>query len=235
MFLRRFVNDRGLLRGLRPASNLLARTGAVRTYSAGQKRAPKKDDLPSFTKIALVGVVGTIIFVEAVKSLDKNKPKNSYSESEFESAMQGTKRRKLMFEPGQLHIVLATPDLPETAVQKHTPKAKIVDVREVVEHYRHQPNDKYYALLNDIQDSHGSSYQEYLPRGLLVMLVGRYLQETCKEGDSVAVTNFPLNMQDAIKFENEVGIVDKALFTSPHADSELSKYYQTVNKVEVLE
>ncbi|CEP61512.1 Aim36p LALA0_S03e04522g [Lachancea lanzarotensis] len=236
MFLKRPVNNRLLFRQLRPASSLLARTGTVRTYSAGQKKAPNGDDLPSFTKIALVGVVGTIIFVEAVKSLDKNQPKTSYSVSEYDQIMQGTKRRKLMFEPGQLHIVLATPDLSASLVQKKAEGgASIVDVQEVVDHYRHQPNDKYYALLNDLQDTHGTGYQEHLPRGLKVMLVGRYLQEICKEGDSVVVTNFPLNMQDAIKFENEISVIDKALFTKAHADSELSKYYQTVNKVEVLE
>ncbi|SCU89736.1 LAME_0E05226g1_1 [Lachancea meyersii CBS 8951] len=231
MFLRCF-NKRVLLKAGSPVSTCL-RTSALRTYSS-QKNQSKKDDLPSFTKIALVGVVGTIIFVETVKSLDKNKPKNSYSESEFETEMQGVKRRKMMFQPGQLHIELVTSGVSRSVLEKQRPLSKIVDVGEAVEYYRHLQDDKYYALLNEIHESHGASYPEHLPKGLQVMLVARYLKENCQEGDSVVVTNFPLKIQDAIKFENEVSLVDRVIFTESSVGTELGQYYQTVNKVEIL-
>ncbi|SCV04334.1 LANO_0G09560g1_1 [Lachancea nothofagi CBS 11611] len=205
----------------------------VRAYST-PKRQPKKDELPSFTKIAVVGVLGTIVFVEAVKSLDKNKPKNSYSESEFESAMQGVRRRKVMFQPGQVYVQLATAGVPLDVLKTSNPELKVVNSSDAVEHYRQTKDDKYYALLNELQEAHGDKYQEHLPQGLKVMLVGRYLQEQCHDGDQVVVAGFPLSVKDAIKFENEVCVVEKVLFSKSDVESDLARYFQTVNKVEVL-
>ncbi|SCU82022.1 LADA_0C02520g1_1 [Lachancea dasiensis] len=205
----------------------------IRTYSR-QAAARKKDELPSFTKIALVGLVGSIIFVEAVKSLEKNKPKNSYSESEFATAMQGVKRREVMFKPGDIHIQLATVGIPIAKLRKSNPNASMVDPWEVAEHYRHSQDDRYYALLNEIHEIYGENYLDHLPQGLGVVLVGRYLQDKFHGGDHVVVINFPLSVKDAIKFENEVSVVENVYFGTSSAETDLAQYYQTVNKVQVL-
>ncbi|KAM3161855.1 Altered inheritance of mitochondria protein 36, mitochondrial [Lachancea thermotolerans] len=210
---------------------LLLRNTGRRSFYSTKPKTPRKDELPSFTKIALVGVVGTIIFAEAVKSLDKNQPKNSYSESEYAEVVKNMKRRKVMFSPGELKV--------QIAVQGVNPgnfhdRGRIVEPFEVAETYRKMDNDRYQPLLNDLRDTYGDQYVQNLPQGLLVMLIGRYLKDTCQKGDSVLVVDFPLDMSDAIKFENEISVVDKVLFNSPEADSDLAKYYQTVNKVEIL-
>ncbi|CUS22055.1 LAQU0S04e07140g1_1 [Lachancea quebecensis] len=210
---------------------LLLRNAGKRSSYSTKPKAPRKDELPSFTKIALVGVVGTIIFAEAVKSLDKNQPKNSYSESEYAEVVKNMKRRKVMFPPGELKVQIAVQGVSPGNFHGHD---KIVDPFEVVETYRKIENDKYQPLLNDLKNTYGDQYIKNLPQGLLVMLIGRYLKDNCQKGDNVLVVDFPLDMNDAIKFENEISVVDKVLFSSSEADTNLAKYYQTVNKVEVV-
>ncbi|SCW01876.1 LAFE_0E09230g1_1 [Lachancea fermentati] len=195
-------------------------------------RSRNINDSPSFKKIALVGVIGTVIFVQAVKSLDKSKPKNTYSEEEFENVMMGLRRRVALFPAGQLKLTFIAPgvSMKKVAIEKD---AKLISPREVVEYYRSLPNDKYQALLEDIRSSHDPETYFYdLPKGLLVMLIGRYMKENCKTGDAVYIVDFPKDIQDAIKFENEVCVVDKLYVGKTGENTDLAKYYQTVNKVE---
>lgn len=221
-------NPRSASQGVR----LLFRAiGARHNYATKTANSRKRDELPSFKKLALVGVIGTVIFVEAVKSLDKNQPKNSYSESEYAEVAKGLRRRKAIFAPGEINVQLATQGVPTKQLGT---RGKVVDPSEIVEYYRQQEGDKYQALLNELLDSHGKHYVEKLPSGMLVMLVGRYLKEVCNGADNVVIANFPLNLKDAIKFENEVCVVDKVLFTESNAGNDLAKYFQTVDKVEIV-
>ena len=110
-----------------------------------------------------------------------------------------------------------------------------IDPLNVVEQYRNKPDNPYEALLNELYDKYGKEkYFEKLPPGMLVMLIGRYMKEVCRPNDRVIITDFPNTIQDAIKFENEVSVISKILVPNASTESDICKYYQTVNKVKEL-
>ncbi|AET40354.1 Aim36p Ecym_5618 [Eremothecium cymbalariae DBVPG len=204
--------------------------GCARSFSM---KVQKKDEPPSFKSIAVVAVIGSIIFVQAVKSLEKTKPKTNYSESEYVNIIQGLKRKVSIFKSGYLKVHLLMPGVPLNKIGSME-NAKVINPAEVVEHYRNIPDDKYEALLNNLHDTYGEEYLQKLPNGALVMLLGRYMKEVCHEGDEVYIKNFPETIKDAIKFENEVCVVSSVLTDKGSEDSPVVKYFQTVNKVNTV-
>lgn len=211
----------------RAGTRLLRTQAARRMYAAGSKR----DEPPSFKTIALVGLIGTAIFVKAVENLDQNKPRNSFSEYEFDNVMSGLRRRIALFKQDELKV---------SCIQRGTPlksvnipeNAKVIKPLEVLQYFRNLPEDKYSALLNENFDIYGDSYIERLPEGLIVALMGKYMKEKCEKGDDVYILDFPNSVSDAIKFENEVSVIDKVVSEKSNSDSAVVKYYETVNKVE---
>ena len=69
----------------------------------------KLDEFPSFKTIALVGLVGTAIFVKAVESLEQNKPKTTYTLEEYDNVMSGLKRRVAIFGQEELSLKCVQP------------------------------------------------------------------------------------------------------------------------------
>lgn len=223
-----------------PKRQLLARTRLLsfsrntfeRNYST---KSPRGDELPSFKKIAVVGLLGTVIFVQTVKSIEKRKPKTSYSEAEFENTMAGLRRRIVLFPQGQFNLNFVLPGVRLKAQQLEGDQVKVISPSEVIEYYRTLAGSKYEALLNDLRNQHGpESYAEKLPPGMTVMLLGRYMKEKCSPGDTLYIIDFPTNIKDAIKFENEVAVVNAVFASEKDQDSDIIKYYQTVEKVEVV-
>lgn len=207
-------------------------TTTLRFYSSNSAQSRRKDEAPSFKKIFLIGIIGTVIFVEAVRSLDKNKPKTTYSEQEFADVMSGLRRRVAAFPAGQLDVKFILTGNKKDVEKLVDQYDLLIDPIEVVEHYRSSTNDSYEALLNDLYDRYGAQkYSQNLPKGLLVMLIGRYMKEKCLPNSTVVIINFPSNIQDSIKFENEVSVVSKIYVPHASMGSEVCKYYQTVKKV----
>ncbi|CCE93655.1 Aim36p TDEL_0G02880 [Torulaspora delbrueckii] len=205
----------------------------IRWYAspAGYK---KGEDAPGFKKIFLVALVGTLMFVQAANSLDKNKPKTSFSEEEFENVMNGLKRRVAMFPAGTLNVKFLPSSSESILKTIKAGPAAVIDPIEAVEHFRQQKDGIYEALLNDLKSKYGSDYTKKLPSGMLVMLIGKYMKEKCSMNDEVVIVNFPDTIKDAIKFENEVCTVSKVLVPKIDTDSEVCRYYETVHKVKPL-
>ncbi len=193
----------------------------------------KSEAAPSFKTIFLVGIVGTAIFVKAVESLEQNKPKTTFTPSEFDTVMSGLRRRVAIFgqEDLDLHCIRSGTPLKKLKLSK---EAKIIRPSEVAEFYRNKSDDKYYALLNEIYEKEGESYMKHLPKGLNVEIIGRYMRDNCKKGDTVYLLDFPENIKDAIKFENEVSVIDKVIVPKSSSDDEVSQYFKTVNKVDTV-
>lgn len=221
-----------LIRGA-PLKNI---ANSVRLYSSKSVDSSKKsDEAPGFKKIFLIGIIGSLVFAQVARSLDKNKPKTTYSEQEFDDVMSGLRRRIALFPEGQLDVQFSIPN------EKKIPSKIIdhydicIDPLNVVEQYRNKPDNPYEALLNELYDKYGKEkYFEKLPPGMLVMLIGRYMKEVCRPNDRVIITDFPNTIQDAIKFENEVSVISKILVPNASTESDICKYYQTVNKVKEL-
>ncbi|EJS44255.1 fmp39p [Saccharomyces arboricola H-6] len=233
----------GLQKLLPLSSPLLLKARYLSTNNSNSEphRAPKID-APGFKKIFLVAIFGTLIFVKTVQSLDKNKPKTSLSEEEFENVVKGLKRRVAIFPHGEIDVTFSLlPTVDETrkilrrSQSNKTSEAQFVDPVKVIDYYRTSKDDRYEALLNEYYNKYGpDTYIDNLPTGMLVMLLGKYLKENYKVGDKVVVVNFPRSISDATKFENEVSIVSKILVPKESKDSKICKYYETVEKVDVI-
>ncbi|QLQ78036.1 hypothetical protein HG537_0A02830 [Torulaspora globosa] len=203
----------------------------IRSY--GSTSGGKKiEDGPSFKKIFLVAIVGTLVFVQAANSLDKNKPKTSYSEEEFENVMSGLKRRVSLFPTGALDVKLIPRASEEVLNKVRNGSEIVIEPREVVEYFREQKDGKYEALLEEIRAKYGIGYWEKLPSGMLVMLIGKYMKEKCRTKDQVIITDFPHSIKDAIKFENDVCTVSKVVTDRANSNSDVCQYYETVRKVQ---
>ncbi|CAD6642680.1 BAH_G0041230.mRNA.1.CDS.1 [Saccharomyces cerevisiae] len=224
-------------------SPLLLRARYSSTDSS-TKRSNKSDkiDAPGFKKIFLVAIIGTVIFVKTVQSLDKNKPKTTLSEEEFENVVKGLKRRVAIFPQGEVDIKFSlSPSIEETrkVLQKSQGddinELQFVDPVKVIDYYRTLRDDRYEALLNEYYKKYGcDTYAYNLPTGMLVMLLGRYFKENFKAGDKLVVVNFPHSIADATRFENEVSIVSKIFVPRKLSGSDVCKYYETVGKADII-
>ncbi|GAV51768.1 hypothetical protein ZYGR_0AF02390 [Zygosaccharomyces rouxii] len=209
--------------------------GAFRKYASKPSRSADRNNAgPGFAMIFALAIIGTAIFNEAAKNLDKNKPKNTFTEDEYEHVMQGLKRRVAMFPNGHLDVQFSL-QRDSDQLKKLLGDSKVyIDPVQVVENYRSIKDDPYEPLLNEIHSKYGPEYLNYLPQGLLVSLLGRYMKSHCRQGDHVVILDFPHSIKDAIKFENEVSSVSKLLATEESLDSDVCKYYQTVQKSQQL-
>lgn len=209
--------------------------GASRGYSSKPSDSSNKNNAgPGFAMIFALAIVGTAIFNEAAKNLDKNMPKNTFTEDEYENVMQGLKRRVAMFPNGELDVQFSLEKDPYKLKNLLGDSKLYIVPSEVIETYRSIEDDPYEPLLNDVYSKHGAEYLNHLPRGLLVVLLGRYMKDHCRQGDHVVILDFPHSINDAIKFENEVSSVSKLLVTKESLDSDICKYYQTVQKTQQL-
>lgn len=194
------------------------------------KTSNKDNSGPGFKTIFGLAIVGTLIFNEAAKSLDKNKPKNTFTEDEYENVMRGLKRRVAIFPDGFLDVQFALFEDNDKLAKILGSSRIYIDPNTIVECYRTTADDPYEPLLNELYAKYGPNYINKLPQGLMVSLLGRYMKENCKKGDHVIILDFPYSIKDAIKFENEISGVSKLLIPKEAAESDICKYYETVHK-----
>jgi len=120
------------------------------------KKTPAADELPSFKKLIMIGLAGTAVFVFAVRSLDQNKPKISYSEEEYQQVMNGLKRKVAVFQPGEIDMQLTT--LPDVKSAKDWLSKKdddistinFIDPKDIVDSHKNNSEDRYRALLENV-------------------------------------------------------------------------------------
>ena len=226
---------------LSSASLLKARYSSTNN-STTKNNKPAKIDAPGFKKIFLVAIIGTLIFVKTVQSLEKNKPKTSLSAEEFDNVVNGLKRRMAIFPQGDVDIKFSLlPTVEETkkmlrkTQSNDTSEPQFVDPVNVIDYFRTLKGDRYEALLNEYYNEYGpGTYVDNLPTGMLVMLLGRYLKENYKAGDKLIVVNFPHSITDATRFENEISVVTTILVPKELKDTNVCKYYETVGKADVI-
>ncbi|AGO12750.1 AaceriADR282Cp [[Ashbya] aceris (nom. inval.)] len=193
-------------------------------------KAPRSDEMPSAWKMAAVAVISTFIFVQTARSIDRSKPQTEFSEEEFRKVRSGLKRRVTLFEPNELEVLAVLANVPTDKIRAPA-GAHVVRVLQALERFRTDKEDKYHALLEELHAQHGDEYPAHLPKGAAVALLGRYIKEVCKAGDSVVLLGFPQNMQEAIQFESEVAVISTLVAPQGSEESQLVKYFNTVNKV----
>ena len=211
----------------------------TRRYASTKKNSSSgQEELPSFKKLILIGLAGTAVFVLAVRSLDQNKPKTSYSEEEYQQVLNGLKRKVTVFQPGEIDIQLTTlPDI-KTA-QKKLSKEQIqsttfIDPKDIIDKHKNTPGDKYKALLENIYKVYIDDYYYHLPQGLLVALMLDYVKENVHNDDKVVIVDFPKTIKDASNFESEIAVISKIYIPKDESENPVCKYFETVEKVTLV-
>lgn len=223
------------------------------TFSAKQSSSPSstkntitttttKRDIPSFKNILFIALVGTGIFVFAVDSLDRTQKKTTFSNSEYSNMMKGLRRRVTLFNPGEIDVNLLYPNRNDMSSSKKildqlkVDSNMIIDPLEVIESFRNDPNGRFEAILNDIKSVHGDKeYIHHLPDKMLVSLLRDYIKDHCKIGDKITIINFPTIMSDAIHFENEITQIKQIYIPKGEKNSDICKYFETVDKVTFIQ
>lgn len=219
--------------------SLISQTGG-RFYSNQGKNTGKRNEpeYPGFKKFSLIAIIGTVVFVSTVRTLDDNKQKLSMSQQEYDHSVNGLKRRVSIFAPEELKVQLMQSRDPMmikkvTQIQQLT----IIDPREIVIKAQNDASDPYEPLLGELLEKYGpQDYIDNLPTGMLVMLLGRYMRQNCHRDDQVLIIDFPKTLKEAIKFENDISIIEK-LVVAPGSDTQsndVAKYYATVDKINQL-
>ncbi|SMN19206.1 similar to Saccharomyces cerevisiae YMR157C AIM36 Protein of unknown function [Maudiozyma saulgeensis] len=209
-------------------------------YSSSKSNKAPADELPSFKKLIMIGLVGTAVFVLAVRSLDQNKPKTSYSEEEYQQVVNGLKRKIAIFQPGEIDMQLTTlPDI--KSAKNKLPKADgdippihFIDPKNIVDIHKNDSNDKYRVLLENIHKIYGNDYYYNLPEGLLVALMLQYIRDNVKPNEKVVIVDFPKSIKDASNFESEIAVVSKVIIPKDQSETDICKYFETVDKVTLV-
>lgn len=229
------LSTRPLARNLIPCSVNSGNALFGRAYSQNSpKPSTTKRDIPSFKNIFFMALVGTGVFVFAVDSLERNKKKATYSDSEYAIIMKGLKRRVTMFNPGELDVHMIYPSKKDVnqKILSTIKSDSVIDPFEVVESFRLDPEGRYEAILNDIRDTYGEKdYIHHLPEKMLVSLIKDDIKRNCKKGQSVTIINFPTTMSDAMNFENEISQIKQLYVPKSEKNSDICKYFETVDRV----
>lgn len=212
----------------------------VYRFSNG-KRSPRDQEYPGFKKIFIASIVGTGIFVLAVKKMNRVQPKTDYTEAEYANVMKGLKRRIASFQPGEIELNLYLSDV-KIPKEKQPPGSVTIVPSEVVEYYRNEADGAYEAYLNELYSLHNQgstdeknlNYINFLPSGTLISLLGKYMNMKVNKGDTVNIVDFPMSMKDAFQLENEIGIINHIYVSKGQGESDICKYFQTVNKVIII-
>ena len=228
------LSTRPLTRNIIPRSGNVGVRLLKRGYSQTPPKSNTKRDIPSFKNIFFMALVGTGIFVYAVDSLERSKRKTTFSDSEYASIMKGLKRRVTMFKPGELDVQLIYPNKKEIneKILSTITSDLVIDPFQVVEEFRTDPEGRYEAILNDIRDTCGEKeFIHNLPEKMLVSLIKDYIRRHCQIGQTVTIINFPTTMSDAMNFENDVSQIKQLYVPKSEKDSDICKYFETVDKV----
>lgn len=209
-----------------------------RHASTAKNPGNTQEELPSFKKLILIGLAGTAVFVLAVRSLDQNKPKTSYSEEEYQQVLNGLKRKVTVFQPGEIDIQLTTlPDI-KTAekklVNEQIQSTTFIDPKDIIDKHKNTPDDKYKALLENIYKVYIDDYYYHLPPGLLVALMLDYVKENVHKDDKVVIVDFPKTIKDASNFESEIAVISKIYIPKDESENPVCKYFETVDKVTLV-
>lgn len=211
-----------------------------------------KDQGPKFRHFAAIGLVGTAIFIATVHRVDREdsktslaKKKNSFTEEEWATHLEGLKRKKLVFtaEDGlNMYLVPYVKDEAQVdQLRKSLGSAAVIDLDDLISRQFEDSDSEYYSLLRDTfvskASSEGSSYQfgYRLAPGLFAHLVQLELSRIHKEQPQTKnflLLRFPNNIKEAVKFEQDVALSrGVVLLDDAHAKSDVVEYFGTVNKV----
>ncbi|KAI0464859.1 Altered inheritance of mitochondria protein 36, mitochondrial [Komagataella kurtzmanii] len=235
---------------------------AARKYSNHPSSSFNNDGGPKVRHFLFVGLVGTILFVLVVNKINEQDPKtslakkkNTYSEQEWESYVAGLKRKKQRFDSSSNKEFYAVPFANKNFKQIENLKRKVsksssqedvgvVDINELIAKQINNSESAYGLLLKTtlVENDPSSqsctySFNWNLAKGIFSKLVCDELTIMINESpqlDRFLLLNFPNNLPEAIKFEQDVAnITELIVFNEEQKEDVVVKYFDTVDKVSI--
>lgn len=212
----------------------------VRHYASALQKGPK------FRYLVYTFMFSTAALVFVSLKVDKKtRPRTLFLEQEFEEheAQMGLKRRHKVVEDASVkfYVLPCVDDGALERLRRATP-AVVIDPRECEQRVLADPSAKFHALLEEL-----AATRKPWPKGLVTALVKERVQQEMRDGAPRAffIKNYPLNTDEAIKFENDVGDVTQCLVfpdaierqQSPEAERLVRNvvgYFDTVGKLRTV-
>lgn len=248
-----------LARGFRTPRSVFRGTLIPQSYvrhASKWRNENRTDDRIEFKWFLLIGVFGTMVYVTVMQRIQEqdhsknaDKYKKTFTEEEWNSYVQATRAKHLTLEHGEESYLV-----PFTHGNKSSSKVVkqlvdklggvdhvgVVDLNELVEDQL-KNGGKYHVLLRDtLEGDEGDKVDGFryqftykLKPGLFTQIVNDEILRQKNENGSLGrflLLNYPPNIKEAIKFEQNVCKRD-TLLTLQDDNNEMVDYFSTVDKV----
>lgn len=228
---------------------------AKRFYPGGYRAEGGEDGL-NFKWFLLVAVFGTAVFVkiaQRIKEQDNSpvspKNKKSFTESEWAEQVKKMNEKRYVFngEAQEFYLVpfgaktqKKTTDLVNKLGGEDT--VATINLNDLIKRQLEDPNSPYGVLLNDTLDKENNdsdgcfyTFTYRLAPGIFTQLVKNEITAVHKKNSKLTrfvVVNYPNTIEEAVKFEQKVGIVTKLVTEGNEPEhSNIVDYFSTVDKV----
>lgn len=246
-------NNRGLLR-------LGGRKPLQFVRHASWRNESKTDDKIQFKWFLLIGVFGTMVYITVMQRISEQdhsknleKYKKTFSEDEWNAYISDIQRKTFTLESDEECFLLPysfNKNSKSNEIIKLANKlgglknVAIIDLNELVEDQLSNKNgkEKYNILLNSTLESTDSNPESFkfkftykLKSGIFTQIVNDKITELKNENPELGrfiILNYPPNIKEAVKFEQNVCNRDNLIILNNEKDnSDIVQYFQTVDKV----
>lgn len=239
---------------------VVRRTQSIR-FATSWKNEGKADDNIQFKWFLLVGVFGTLVYMAVMQRIQEQdhmknveRYKKTFTEAEWNEYITQIQQKHLTLESGEeCYLVPYTNKNDTKAVNTLVEKlggsenVHVVDLNELVSN---QIGDalgkaKYHILLSQTlekEDTSASgfkySFSYKLKPGIFTQMVNdeiTSLQKAAPTKGRVLVLNYPPNIKEAIKFEQNICNRDTLVVLDDKSnETDIVQYFETVDKVKSL-
>lgn len=200
---------------------------------------PRKNEI-KIRYLFYMFVLSSITVFFAGRKIEKKRAKNSFnSEAEMEAyeVETGIRRRNRLVNNDKYKFV-SLPIMTETLKEKvikdnNASNVQIINPEQLIEEEMKDTSKTYCYLLQDLK-----AQNKPLPKGLLTAVVKNHITSYKADEETLFILeNYPLNTDDASKFENDVALINKVVVNKGDYEREVGnviQYFDTVGKTEVV-
>lgn len=217
----------------------------------GRTHSKVMDDRMQYKWFLLVAAFGTMVYVNVVgriqdqdHSRNLERYKKNFTPQEWDDYISQIERKTMLLDSGEECYMMpggASAKTAATLISK-LGEAELLDLNELVRYQLETPSAKYHHVLKDNleREVKGSglhyAFTYKLRPGLFTQLVHDAIKAAKERDPSLGrfvVLNYPPTVKEAVKFEQNVTTNDFVV-SEGNDDSDIVQYFQTVDKVFVL-
>ncbi|CAH6721072.1 altered inheritance of mitochondria protein 36, mitochondrial [[Candida] jaroonii] len=200
---------------------------------------PRKNEI-KIRYLFYMFVLSSITVFFAGRQIDKKRVKNSFNSKEEMEAYEvetGIRRRSRLINNDKFKFIslpIMTEALKDKVIKENsTSNVQIVNPETLIEEEMKDTSKTYCFLLQDLK-----AQNKPLPKGLVTAVVKNHIISYKSDEDTLFILeNYPLNTDDASKFENDVALINKVVVNKGDYEREVGnviQYFDTVGKTEVV-